>query len=42
MIGVMMLQIVQRFQNTLYHIIGDVIMDINQYVVSFIEGIILM
>lgn len=37
MIGVMTLQNVQYFQDTLYHIIGDVTVVINQYAVSFIE-----
>lgn len=36
-IGVMTLQNVQYFQDTLYHIIGDVIVVTNQYAVSFIE-----
>lgn len=40
MIGAMMLQNVQHFQNTLYHIIGDVIAVTNQYAVSFVEYII--
>lgn len=38
----MMLQSVQYFQDTLYHIIGDVIVVTNQYAVSFIEYVILL